>query len=105
MYDNDSPAEEGAANGAGSQDISKGERRVNIVVIDSNDNELQFQLKAKTKLGKLMDAYCKEKNIDPGSCRFHFDGKRLLPDDTPKLLEMGEGKNEVKVNIEQLGGQ
>jgi len=41
------------------------------------NDEVQFKIKKKTKLSKVMDAYCNKQGVDRKSLRFLFDGQRI----------------------------
>jgi hypothetical protein len=64
---------------------------------------MDFAVKPTTKLGKLMKAYSKSKEIDEAYLRFLFDGDRLQNDDTPQSRSMENG-DVIQVFLEQQGG-
>jgi len=55
---------------------------LNIKVTDNN-NEVFFKIKRTTVLKKLMDAFCERQGKTMQTCRFLFDGERVLPTDSP----------------------
>lgn len=56
---------------------------LNIKVTDNN-NEVYFKIKRTTQLKKLMDAFCERQGKVLSSCRFLFDGQRVMPTDNPE---------------------
>lgn len=77
--------------------------QVNIKVRDSEGNEVQFRIKKKTQLKKLMDAYCARMGTSVGTYRFLFDGNRVNDTDTPESLEM-EDMDVIDAVLFQQGG-
>ena len=55
---------------------------LNIKVTDNN-SEVFFKIKRTTQLKKLMDAFCERQGKSFQSCRFLFDGQRVIPTHTP----------------------
>lgn len=90
-------ADEAPADGTGSSE------QVNIKVRDSEGNEVQFRIKKKTQLKKLMDAYCGRMGTSVGTYRFLFDGNRVNDQDTPESLEM-EDMDVIDAVLFQQGG-
>ncbi|KAG1654604.1 hypothetical protein FOA52_009530 [Chlamydomonas sp. UWO 241] len=64
---------------------------VDVVVRAQDGSEVHFKLKQATPLGKVMDAYCDKKSVDPAAVRFVFDGRRVSRDHTPSIHEMENG--------------
>ena len=58
---------------------------LNVKVTDGN-NEVFFKIKRKTKLGKLMNAFCHRQGKNVKDTRFMFDGERVKEDSTPDSL-------------------
>ncbi|CAB4277906.1 unnamed protein product [Prunus armeniaca] len=50
-----------------------------------------FRVKRSTKLQKLMEAFCKNRSLDPKSIEFTFDSVRLEKNKTPEQLGMENG--------------
>ncbi|ONI14348.1 hypothetical protein PRUPE_4G277000 [Prunus persica] len=50
-----------------------------------------FRVKRSTKLQKLMEAFCKNRSLDPKSIEFTFDSVRLEKNKTPEQLGMEDG--------------
>eukprot|EP00798_Chlamydomonas_sp_ICE-L_P021030 gene21030-27899_t len=71
---------------------------INIVVKDQSGTEVTFKVKPSTKFGKIMDAYCTKKALDPNTVKFLFDGTKIQRDKTPLELEIEDGDN-VDANI------
>ena len=40
---------------------------------------------------QIFDAFCKQRNVEPGTMRFHLDGKRLRGTHTPAEVRFGLG--------------
>ena len=76
---------------------------LNVRCRDQRGDELSFKVKKETKFSKIFAAYASQKGIDPASLTFLFDGNRIGPDTTPKMLEMEDG-DLVEVNLAQVGG-
>ncbi|KAG1681636.1 hypothetical protein FOA52_014145 [Chlamydomonas sp. UWO 241] len=75
---------------------------INVLVRDQTGGEVHFKVKPQTKFGKVMDAYCNKKAVDPASMRFMFDGSRIQKEHTPAQLDMEDG-DVVDAVVEQLG--
>lgn len=54
-------------------------------------------------MAKIIDAYSQRRGIQSNSLRFMLDGRRVQPDDTPKMLEL-EDNDQLDVMLETLGG-
>lgn len=54
-------------------------------------------------MGKIFDAYAKRRGVDTKALRFMLDGKRILPTDTPTILEL-EDRDQIDCLLEQIGG-
>lgn len=76
---------------------------VNLRVVTQSGEELSFKLKSNTKLGKLMEAFCKRKGCRTADMRFMFDGKRIAPQNTVTSMEMEDG-DVIDVHTEMVGG-
>jgi len=53
---------------------------------------------------KIFQAYCQRRGVDLKSVRFMFDGQRVQPDVTPKMLELEEN-DQIDAMIEAVGGR
>ena len=60
-------------------------------------------MKKSTKMSKIFDTFASRKGLSVNMIRFMYDGKRLKPDDTPKMLEM-EDDDQIDVVLQQEGG-
>jgi len=56
--------------------------RVQIVLKDQGGTQVAFGVKSNTRMEKVMNAYADRASRPVGALRFHFDGERVLPDDT-----------------------
>lgn len=56
--------------------------RVQIVLKDQSGTQVAFGVKSSTRMEKVMNAYAERASRHVGTLRFHFDGERVLPDDT-----------------------
>jgi hypothetical protein len=92
-------------------DIKQGP--ITIVVRAQNNSELAFKVKGGTTFSKIVNAYCKNKGINPKSVRFHNDGGERIDvnrtiaelDLDPEEDDDGEGpKAYVDAYLEQTGG-
>ena len=54
-------------------------------------DEIYFKCKQDTKLERLMTAFCHRQGFSLPRVRFLFDGLRIRPEDTPRMLEMENG--------------
>ena len=54
-------------------------------------------------MAKVFDTYAQRKGIQTNSLRFLLDGDRVMPEQTPKMLEM-EDQDQIDVMLEQTGG-
>jgi small ubiquitin-related modifier len=48
-----------------------------IKIRDADGAEVVFKLKSTAKLGKVFDAYCQRKGLQPNAVKFVFDGANL----------------------------
>ena len=64
-------------------------------------NEIHFQVKRTTQMGKLKKIYSERVGVSLTSLHFHFDGGRLNDDQTPEALEM-EQDDVIEVYEEQI---
>ncbi|KEQ71048.1 small ubiquitin-like protein, partial [Aureobasidium namibiae CBS 147.97] len=77
--------------------------RVQIVLKDQGGTQVAFGVKSNTRMEKVMNAYADRASRPVGALRFHFDGERVLPDDTTASLGM-EQDDIIEVMTEQIGG-
>ena len=76
---------------------------VKLTLFEVSYSLTQSQVKKTTKLTKIMDAYAQRRGIQASSLRFLLDGKRVNPDETPKMLEL-EDNDQLDVTMETVGG-
>lgn len=82
---------------------SKKSDKINIRVMNADGSELCFKIRDDAKMGKLMDAYCRNRGVMLNSLRFTFDGHRIDPNSTSKQLDISDG-DVIDVLFEQTGG-
>jgi small ubiquitin-related modifier len=70
---------------------------------NGKDSMTEFKIKRTTKMGKVFKAYAKVKGKSLEHLKFLLDGERVMPDQTPKMLEMEDG-DQIDAFIEQVGG-
>ena len=84
-------------------DAAKNETEyIKLNVIGQDCNEIHFQVKMTTQMGKLKKSYSERVGAPITSLRFLFDGKRINDDETPKSLGM-EQDDVIEVYQEQTG--
>jgi len=85
---------------------SQSEEDIIVVILKPADDSAQIEVrsKRKTKIEKLINAYAKQKNINPNSLRFYLDGNRLTAQQTLSSANINDG-DQIDVMIEQVGGQ
>ena len=79
-------------------------QQLNLKVLGSDGQVVQFKIKKNTPLRKLMNAYCDRCKLAPNTIRFMFDGGRIDETDTPKSLAM-EDDDTIEVFTQQTGGE
>jgi small ubiquitin-related modifier len=60
-------------------------------------------VKHTTKFSKIFEAYARVKQVELSTLRFLLDGERILPEQTPKMLDMEE-HDTIDCLLEQIGG-
>ena len=76
---------------------------INLKIMDPSGNYHNYMSSTNVMFDGVMKKFCKEINLDKGSLRFCFDGRRLKEEDTAKIVEMEEG-DIIEVYQEQSGG-
>ncbi|KAG7669309.1 hypothetical protein Ndes2526B_g05613 [Nannochloris sp. 'desiccata'] len=76
---------------------------ISLKVKDQAGGEVVFKIKATTKFGRVLDAYCQKKAWDVAQVRFVFDGERVKPEQTPQEIGLEDGDC-IDAILEQLGG-
>ena len=77
---------------------------LNLKVMAQDGSVVQFKIKRRTPLKKLMTAYCDRMGKQVNSLRFVFDGNRINEDDTPIVLDMADD-DQIEVFQDQIGGR
>ena len=72
-----------------------------VGVLDCVGHELWVKVRYSTSFGKVFQAFLDRHNLEPSKHRFGFDGRGLLPDDTPGSVGMETG-NTIDCMREQL---
>ena len=62
-----------------------------------------FRIKPVTKLGKLMQEFCRMKNLQFGEVRFLYDSQRIKEDDTVESLGIKDD-DIIDALTQQTGG-
>lgn len=83
--------------------IAEGNEHINLKVSGQDGSVVQFKIKHKTPLRKLMSAYCDRAGLNIGAVRFRFDGNPINETDTPTQLDMEDGDS-IDVFQKQSGG-
>lgn len=81
----------------------EGNEHINLKVTGQDRSVVQFKIKHKTPLRKLMSAYCDRAGLNIGAVRFRFDGNPINETDTPTHLDMEDGDS-IDVFQQQTGG-
>eukprot|EP00922_Rhytidocystis_sp_ex-Travisia-forbesii_P000763 GHVS01001106.1.p1 GENE.GHVS01001106.1~~GHVS01001106.1.p1 ORF type:complete len:157 (+),score=60.42 GHVS01001106.1:206-676(+) len=74
-----------------------------LKVRSPDGSEVYFKIKKRTKLEKLMNAYCNRLGQSPDAVRFLFDGERVKGDKTPDELGIEDG-DVIDAMVQQVGG-
>lgn len=61
------------------------------------------QVNMNTRIGRVVDGYCKKLNIEKANIRFLFDGNRLGDQDTPQSVGLEDG-DQIDCFHEATGG-
>ena len=65
-----------------------GDEQITVKVKGQDFQEVQFKIKRKTKMSKVIKAFCEKQHVDEVKLRFLFDGKRIVGDRTAMELDM-----------------
>eukprot|EP00922_Rhytidocystis_sp_ex-Travisia-forbesii_P015653 GHVS01023366.1.p1 GENE.GHVS01023366.1~~GHVS01023366.1.p1 ORF type:complete len:167 (-),score=69.80 GHVS01023366.1:293-793(-) len=94
----------GASGGGGAQkEGGGGGEHLQLKVRSPDGSEVYFKIKKRTKLDKLMNAYCNRLGQSPDAVRFLFDGERVKGDKTPDELGIEDG-DVIDAMVQQVGG-
>ena len=68
-------------------------KQLNVMVRHHSDSDLliPYKMGLKSPMGFLLSKYHSKMDAQLGSFRFHFEGKRITPSDTPKSRGMEDG--------------
>lgn len=75
-----------------------------LKVRSPDGSEVYFKIKRRTKLEKLMTAYCNRLGQSIDSVRFLYDGERVKPEKTPMDLGIEDG-DVIDAMVQQTGGR
>ncbi|ORY62855.1 hypothetical protein BCR35DRAFT_308891 [Leucosporidium creatinivorum] len=79
-------------------------KKINLVIRHATGEEdIQIKCKITTPFQKIYGAVAKQKGITTGSFGLLFDGEKLNPEATPKMLEMEE-EEQLDFVVAQIGG-
>lgn len=67
--------------------------RVQIILKDQSGTQVAFGVKSNTRMEKVQNAYAERAARPVASLRFHFDGERVLPDDT--VASVSHSSNQI----------
>lgn len=88
---------------AGEDEAAGDDAPITIKFVDQTGDALHFKVKKSTKMEKIFGAYAAKKGSDSKAFRFLLDGRRVDPDNTPKMLEL-EDEDQIDVMLEYVGG-
>ena len=77
---------------------------INLKIMDPSGNYHSYQHNTNIMFDGIFDEFCQDTNLDKGSLRFCFDGRRIREEDTARIVEMEEG-DVIEVYQEQSGGR
>lgn len=92
-------------NGGGNNEppaVTPGEH-LQLKVRSADGSEVYFKIRKRTKLEKLMNAYCHRLGQTSEAVRFLFDGERVKGDKTPHELGIEDG-DVIDAMVQQVGG-
>ncbi|KAA1470898.1 ubiquitin-like protein [Dentipellis sp. KUC8613] len=94
-----------SASQAEDTDVKPGLSEKIQVQVEFEGRSVKFALKRTALVRKVFAAAATAFNMDAGSLRFAFRGKRLRPedDDTPDSLDMDDGDT-IDAHVQQVGG-
>eukprot|EP00802_Teleaulax_amphioxeia_P024080 Tamp_24737.p4 GENE.Tamp_24737~~Tamp_24737.p4 ORF type:complete len:114 (+),score=41.08 Tamp_24737:107-448(+) len=80
-----------------------GDQKIQIKVKLGGNAHLDFIIKKKTKMARVMDAFARKQGLERYTLRFLFDGSRINEDDTALSLEL-EDDDMIDAFLHQVGG-
>ncbi|XP_010446134.1 PREDICTED: putative small ubiquitin-related modifier 7 [Camelina sativa] len=76
---------------------------ISIKIKSQDDICVYFRIKRDVELRTMMHAYSAKVGQQMSCFRFHFDGIRIKPNQTPNELELEDG-DEIDALVEQTAG-
>lgn len=76
---------------------------ITIKLTDQDGGAMVFKIRMGTPLRKIMNAFADRKGVESRILRFSYDGERVDPHHTPKMLEMQQ-MDEIQVFLPAHGG-
>ncbi|XP_006281323.2 putative small ubiquitin-related modifier 7 [Capsella rubella] len=76
---------------------------ISVKIKSQDDICVYFRIKRDVELRTMMQAYSDKVGQDMSVFRFHFDGIRIKPNQTPNELELEDG-DEIDALVEQMAG-
>ncbi|KAL7410333.1 hypothetical protein BDY24DRAFT_400181 [Mrakia frigida] len=64
------------------------DKKITIKVVYGNDESVMFSIKRTKPLAKMFEAFHKSLRAAPNTYRFSYDGTRILPEHTPKMVSL-----------------
>lgn len=80
-------------------------KALHVKIADQDGSQWTFRVKANTQMSKVFNEYSKRKHsmASNSKLRFCFNGRSVLPTDTPEVLGM-EDNDQLEVFSAQVGG-
>lgn len=76
---------------------------LNVKVVTDDGHEIFFKCKPDTMMRKVMEACCNRLGLSMDAVRFLFDGERILPEHTPRILGIEDGDT-IDMDSHPTGG-
>lgn len=92
-----------AGGGGGEEKKDQPQEHLQLKVRSPDGGEVYFKIKRKTKLEKLMLAYCNRLGQATDAVRFLFDGERVHGDRSPEDIGLEDG-DVIDAMVQQTGG-
>ncbi|CAG9465194.1 unnamed protein product [Pedinophyceae sp. YPF-701] len=78
------------------------EVRMRLTFRDQSGRSINFNVRPTTRFEVMMKKYCEHFDVELKEAAFRFEGSRLMPDGTPREMDMEDGE-QVYVIIKQAG--
>ena len=75
---------------------------IDFAIRDQSGDKTYFRVRRATRFERVFDTYAQRKGVSVGSLRFHLDGERINPTQSPRELDM-EDQDEIDCILEQQG--